>query len=79
MVTSPAKERSGSRYTHHRDISRLIGRHLDHGQDAGLQGLGQVGPRFDHGGQIGVIRGGRRGATRGCALPLRCQRGDRFS
>jgi hypothetical protein len=35
-------------------------RGLDHRHDAGLQGLGQVGPCFDHGGQVGVIVGGGR-------------------
>jgi len=35
-------------------------RGLDHRQNAGLQGLGQVGPCFDHGGQVGVILGGGR-------------------
>ena len=29
---------------------------LDHRQDAGLDHLGQVGPCFDHGGQVGVGR-----------------------
>ena len=33
---------------------------FDHGHDAGFQGLGQVGPCFDHGGQIGVILEGVR-------------------
>jgi len=41
-----------------RDISGLGG--LDQRHDAGLQGLGQVGPCFDHGGQVGVIVGGGR-------------------
>ena len=41
-----------------------ISRGLDHRQNAGLQGLGQVGPGFDHGGQVGVISG------RALPLPL---------
>ena len=28
---------------------------LDHRQNPGLQGLGQVGPGVDHGGQVGII------------------------
>ncbi|MGA7499662.1 MAG: hypothetical protein WBX00_23275 [Isosphaeraceae bacterium] len=47
-------------------ISGLGG--FDHRQDAGLQGLGQVGPCFDHGGQAGVIvEGGRHCANAGSA------------
>ena len=39
-----------------RGLSGMRG--LDHRHDAGLQGLRQVGPCIDHGGQVGVILGG---------------------
>ncbi len=57
-------------------ISGLGG--FDHRQDAGLQGLGQVGPCFDHGGKVGVFGGVQPELIPGCALPLRCRRGGRF-
>ena len=34
----------------------LLGSGLDHRQDAGLEGLGQVGPGGYDGGQVGVNR-----------------------
>ena len=37
-----------------KSFSSPLGR-LDHRHDAGLQGLGQVGPCFDYGGKAGVI------------------------
>jgi hypothetical protein len=45
-------------FTSGRGVSGTRG--LDHRHDASLQGLGQVGPGFDHGGQVGVILGGGR-------------------
>ncbi len=65
-VVTPS--RGAARFTPGRGVSGTRG--LDHRHDAGLQGLGQVGPCFDHGGQIGVSSpsapSGGTGRVEGC-------------
>ena len=53
----PAYARFGFASRHiptHPGAGVLGTRRLDHRHDASLQGLGQFGPCFDHGGQVGV-------------------------